>query len=107
MLYKSVLSKPARHRLSHLDCNLLSPREEERLLKGARLARFRAADAIKRVELELRRARRARSRKLYAFWSAARAQIATPAKESSIRKRAEENEWTIRSRREASAPRRR
>jgi hypothetical protein len=44
--------------------------EEERLLKGALgcplpefIARFGAADAIKRVESELRRARRARSRK--------------------------------------------
>jgi hypothetical protein len=81
-----------------LDCNLFSPREEERLLNGALgcpipefIARFGAADAIKRVELELRRARRARSRKLYAFWSVVLAQIATPAKESSIRTQAEEH----------------
>jgi hypothetical protein len=34
------------------------------------VARFGAEKAIKRVETELRRARRARSRKLHTFWSA-------------------------------------
>ena len=83
--------------MSQLNRNLFSAREEERLLKAVLgcaipefTARFGTADAVKRVELELRRARRARSRKLYAFWSAVPAQIATPAKESSIWKRAEE-----------------
>jgi hypothetical protein len=33
------------------------------------VTRFGAENAIKRVETELRRAKRARSRKLYAFWS--------------------------------------
>jgi hypothetical protein len=81
--------------MSQLNCKLLSPREEERLLKSALgcsiaefLARFGPADAIKRVDLELRRARRVRSRKLYAFWSDVLAQIA---KESSIRTQAEEH----------------
>ena len=97
MLYKSARSRAMRRPMSQLNRNLFSAREEERLLKGALgcaipefIARFGAADAIKRVELELRRALRARSRKLHAFWSAVLAQIAPPAKESSIRKRAEE-----------------
>jgi hypothetical protein len=34
------------------------------------IARFGAETAIRRVKTELRRARRARSRKLYQFWSA-------------------------------------
>ena len=83
--------------MSEIDCKMFSLREEERLLKGALgcaipefIARFGTADAVKRVESELRRARRARSRKLYTFWSAVLAQIEMPAKESSIRKRAEE-----------------
>ena len=33
------------------------------------VTRFGTENAIKRVETELRRAKRARSRKLYAFWS--------------------------------------
>ena len=33
------------------------------------VTRFGAENAIKRVETELRRAKRARSRKLHAFWS--------------------------------------
>ena len=76
-----------RRPMSQLNRNLFSTREEERLLKRALgcaipefIARFGAADAVKRVELELRRARRARSRRLYAFWSAVLAQIATPTK---------------------------
>ncbi len=38
-----------------------------------------ARNAIKRVETELRRARRARSRKLHAFWSAVLVRIETEA----------------------------
>ena len=41
------------------------------------VARFGAEKAIKRVETELRRARRARSRKLHAFWSAVLVRIET------------------------------
>jgi hypothetical protein len=95
--------------MSQLHRNLFSRREGERLLKGALgcpfpefITRFGAADAIKRVELELRRARRARSRKLYAFWSVVLAQIATPAKESSIRTRAEEHGPSVRTKRPPS-----
>jgi hypothetical protein len=39
------------------------------------VARFGADDTLARVETELRRARRARSRKLYTLWSAVRARI--------------------------------
>jgi hypothetical protein len=39
------------------------------------VARFGADDTLARVETELRRARRARSRKLYTLWSAVRAPI--------------------------------
>ncbi|HKN31146.1 MAG TPA: hypothetical protein VJY34_26030 [Roseiarcus sp.] len=60
--------------MSEIDRDLLPSREEEHLLKRALgsaipefIARFGAAGAIKRAEAELRRARRARSRKLYAF----------------------------------------
>ena len=41
------------------------------------VARFGAEKAIKRVETELRRARRARSRKLHAFWSGVLVRIET------------------------------
>jgi hypothetical protein len=76
--------------VSEIDRDLIPSREEERLLKRALgsaipefIARFGAANAIKRAETELRRARRARSRKLYAFWSAV---LAQPGRnESSIR----------------------
>ena len=78
--------------MSEIDRDLLPSREEERLLKRALgsaipefIARFGAADAIKRAEAELRRARRARSRKLYAFWSAVLAQIDPGRNESSFR----------------------
>ncbi len=78
--------------MSEIDRDLIPSREEERLLKRARgcaipefIARLGAGGAVKRVEAELRRARRARSRKLYAFWSAVLAQIDPGAKESSIR----------------------
>ena len=41
------------------------------------VTRFGAENAIKRVETELRRAKRARSRKLHAFWSAVLVMIET------------------------------
>jgi hypothetical protein len=41
------------------------------------VARLGPENAIKRVETELRRARRARSRKLHAFWSAVLVRIET------------------------------
>ena len=78
--------------MSEIDRDLIPSREEERLLKRALgcaipefVARLGAAGAVKRVEAELRRARRARSRKLYAFWSAVLAQIDPDRNESSIR----------------------
>jgi hypothetical protein len=71
---------------------LIPSREEERLLKRALgsaipefIARFGAAGAIKRAQAELRRARRARSRKLYAFWSAVLAHTDPDRNESAIR----------------------
>jgi hypothetical protein len=79
--------------MSEIDSDLIPSREEARLLKRALgsaipefTARFGAADAVKRAEAELRRARRARSRKLYAFWSAVLAQIDPGRKESSVRR---------------------
>jgi hypothetical protein len=78
--------------MSEIDRDLIPSREEARLLKRALgsavpefIARFGAADGIKRAEAELRRARRARSRKLYAFWSAVLAQIDPGRNESSVR----------------------
>jgi hypothetical protein len=78
--------------MSEIDRDLIPSREGARLLKRALgsavpefIARFGAADAIKRAEAELRRARRARSRKLYAFWSAVLAQIDPGRNEISIR----------------------
>ena len=41
------------------------------------VTRFGAENAIKRVETELRRAKRARSRKLHAFWSKVLVRIET------------------------------
>ena len=77
--------------MSEIDRDLIPSREEERRLKRALgsaipefIARFGAADAVKRAEAELRRARRARSRKLYAFWSAVLAQIDSGRNESSV-----------------------
>ena len=52
-----------------------SPKEQRILMRTLGcgieelVARLGAENAIKRVETELRRAKRARSRKLYAFWS--------------------------------------
>jgi hypothetical protein len=64
--------------------DLTSSREEQRILMRALgcgveelVARLGAESAIKRVETELRRARRARSRKLHAFWSAVLVRIET------------------------------
>ena len=78
--------------MSEIDRDLIPTREEQRLLKRALgcaipefVARLGAAGAVKRVEAELRRARRTRSRKLYAFWSAVLAQIDPDRNESSIR----------------------
>ena len=78
--------------MSEFDGDPIPSREEARLLKRALgsaipefIARFGAADAIKRAEAELRRARRARSRKLYAFWSAVLTHIDPGRNESSIR----------------------
>ncbi len=78
--------------MSEIDRDLIPSREEERLLKRALgcaipefVARLGAAGAVKRVEAKLRRARRARCRKLYAFWSAVLAQIDSGGNESSIR----------------------
>jgi hypothetical protein len=78
--------------MSEIDSELIPSREEERLLKRALgsaipefIARFGAAGAIKRAEAELRCARRARSRKLYGFWSAVVAQIDPSRNESSVR----------------------
>ena len=78
--------------MSEIDRDLLSSREEERLLKRTLgcsipefLTNFGTDEAVKRVETELRRARRARSRKLYGFWSAVLAQIDPGRNEGSIR----------------------
>jgi len=78
--------------MSEIDRDLLPSREEERLLRRTLgcaipefIAKFGADEAVKRVETELRRARRARSRKLYAFWSAVLAQIDPGRNEGSIR----------------------
>ncbi len=77
--------------MSEIDRALPHSREE-RLLKRALgcaipefIASFGAADAVKRVEAELRRARRARSRKLYACWSAVLAHLDPGRNEGSIR----------------------
>ena len=97
LLYEERPSTQRDPSMPELQCSVFSPREEERLLKGALgcaipefIARFGAAHAAKQIESELRRARRARSRKLYTFWSAVRAQIEKPSKGSSTRQRAEE-----------------
>ncbi|HKN26754.1 MAG TPA: hypothetical protein VJY34_02260 [Roseiarcus sp.] len=78
--------------MSEIDRNLIPPREEEHLLKRGLgctipefIARLGADGAVKRVEAELRRARRARSRKLYAFWSAVLAHIDPGRNDISIR----------------------
>jgi hypothetical protein len=64
--------------------DLTSSREEQRILMRALgcgveelVARLGAESAIKRVETELRRAKRARSRKLHTFWSAVLVRIKT------------------------------
>src|SRR5271166_1041951 len=85
--------------MSEIDRDLLPSREEERLLRRTLgcaipefVAKFGADEAVKRAEAELRRARRARSRKLHAFWSAVLAQIDPGKNESSVR-----GDWTARS----------
>jgi hypothetical protein len=60
-----------------------SPKEQRILLRALGcgveelVVRLGAENAIKRVETEVRRARRARSRKLHAFWSAVLVRIET------------------------------
>ncbi len=78
--------------MSEIDRDLIPSREEERLLKRVLgcaipefIARLGADGAVKRVEAELRRAWRARSRKLIAFWSAVLAKIDSGRKVISIR----------------------
>ena len=76
--------------MSNIDLNsdpAPSP-EEQRILTRALgcgveefVERLGAENAIKRVETELRRARRARSRKLHAFWSAVLLRIETDTNE--------------------------
>jgi hypothetical protein len=68
----------------HSDFTPSPLREEQRVLTPVLrcrveelLARLGAENAIKRVETELRRARRARSRKLNTFWSAVLIRIET------------------------------
>ena len=91
-----LLERPSERRcgtaMSEIDRDLIPSREEERLLKRTLgcaipefIANFGADEAVKRVETELRRARRARSRKLYAFWSAVLARIDPGRNEISIR----------------------
>ena len=60
-----------------------SPKEQRILMRALGcgveelVARLGAENTIKRVEAELRRARRARSRKLHAFWSGVLVRIET------------------------------
>ena len=68
----------------HSDLTPSPSPEEQRILMRALgcgveelVARLGAENAIKRVETELRRARRARSRKLHTFWSAVLVRIET------------------------------
>ncbi len=77
--------------MSEIDRALLHSREECLLTRALGCAipefigSFGAADAVKRVEAELPRARRSRSRKLYAFWSAVLAHLDPGRNEGSIR----------------------
>jgi hypothetical protein len=72
-----------------------SPKEQRILMRAlgcgvdALVARFGAENAIKRVETELRRARRARSRKLHTFWSSVLIRIETETDEQRNRKPAQ------------------
>lgn len=82
----------------HSDFTPSPLREEQRVLTPVLrwsveelLARLGAENAIKRVETELRRARRARSREVHTFWSAVLIRIETEtdaAEHESRRKRA-------------------
>ena len=72
-----------------------SPKEQRILMRALGcdveelVARFGAENAIKRVETELRRARRARSRKLHTFWSSVLIRIETETDEQRNRKPAQ------------------
>jgi hypothetical protein len=79
-------SDRTRHPMSKIDrhSDLTPSPKEQRILMRALgcgikelVARFGAENAIKRVETELRRARRARSRKRHALWSAVLVRIET------------------------------
>ena len=82
----------------HSDLTRLPLPKKDRILMRALgcgvealVAQLGAKNAIKRVETELRRARRARSRKLHTFWSAVLIRIETEtdaAEHESRRKRA-------------------
>jgi hypothetical protein len=91
-------SERTRRPMSKIDrhSDLTSSREEQRILTRALgcgveelVARFGAESAIKRVETELRRARRARSRKLHTFWSSVLIRIETETDEQRNRKPAQ------------------
>jgi hypothetical protein len=64
------------------------PKEDRILMRalGCGVEALVAKNAIKRVETELRRARRARSRKLHAFWSGLLVRIETETDEQRNRK---------------------
>ena len=68
------------------------PKEDRILMRAlgcgveALVAQLGAKNAIKRVETELRHARRARSRKLHAFWSGPLVRIETETDEQRNRK---------------------
>ena len=81
---RAVLPEHPREKMSahELEHSLATSPAEQRLLKRALgcgveelIARFGAEHAIARVQAELWRARRARSRKLYTLWTAVRARI--------------------------------
>jgi hypothetical protein len=90
LLYDKRPSQIEERQVSGYDGGVPCSPAEERLLRRALdcaleefIARFGAKDAIKRVEAELLRAKRARSRKLYGFWSAILAQIEADSKRRS------------------------
>jgi hypothetical protein len=59
------------------------------------VTRFGTENAIKRVETELRRAKRARSRKLYAFWSDVLVRIETQKHGGSGKAKPQRRAWRI------------
>ena len=86
--YDLSLSERTRHPMSKIDRRTeVTPSpslEEQRILMRALgcsveelVARLGAENAIRRVKTELRRAKRARSRKLHTFWSAVLVRIET------------------------------